>query len=116
MFQTDMEAIKAGRNSTLARHNAKRALHRGTNPMQVCDIWLIISDYLIFQLNQRASEKAQEWADKIACGEAFGFDPDNKYESYSLFHNLCRKPESGSEKYLIKRSAVAFKEIWRVTE
>ncbi|CAG5104878.1 Oidioi.mRNA.OKI2018_I69.chr1.g1630.t1.cds [Oikopleura dioica] len=62
MFQTDMEAIKAGRNSTLARHNAKRDLHRGTAPMQ---------------LNQRASDKAQDWAEKIARGEAFGFDPDN---------------------------------------
>ncbi|CAG5104717.1 Oidioi.mRNA.OKI2018_I69.chr1.g1479.t1.cds [Oikopleura dioica] len=62
-FQLDMEAIQAGRNKALEFHNKKRELHEGTNPMI---------------LNKHANRRAQDWADKIAAGEEYGYDPENR--------------------------------------
>ena len=42
--------------------------------IRVCPLFL----FSIIKLNKHANRRAQDWADKIAAGEEYGYDPENR--------------------------------------
>ncbi|CAG5104879.1 Oidioi.mRNA.OKI2018_I69.chr1.g1631.t1.cds [Oikopleura dioica] len=60
-FGLDEAALRAGQEACLDRHNEKRALHQSTKDMK---------------LDKNLTDDAQKWAEKIARGDATGYDPD----------------------------------------